>query len=224
MGEQEDEASACGLSSLGGEFLKGSSCGPQRKTSGEPLALGNMQWELFSSDSPVTSLRSQVPELSTTGVLILIAAAPWGSGSAPCSVGCLTMLFPNSVLQMQKLRLKDILICPPLVTRLAHSRSVPHAHPSPHSAPSDWPSLSQVRRHGLNTAKPAQEHSCLPRALRMGRTQWLGIIRPWEGGGRRFPNVLGFKQFPKGAGAACPKIWRQKSEFVLKSTKKKAPC
>lgn len=42
--------------------------------------------------------------------------------------------------------------------------------------------------------------------------------------GHRAPTGRHLREFPKEAGATHPEVWRQKSEFVLKSTRKKAPC
>lgn len=53
----------------------------------------------------------------------------------------------------------------------------------------------------------------------------MRVNRLWEEAKGRASKYAGIStKFPKEAGAMRPKIWRQKSDFALKSTEKKAPA
>ena len=124
---------------------------------------------------------------------------------------------------MKKQRFKGILICLEGVTRLASSGGGMPAHHRADSPPSYSASLTPGVKIWVKPSVFRKAAASLNPSVGSSPSAGERI-----GGGRKnkdeLPDTLGPKQFPKEAGPACPQIWRQKSEFVLKSRKKKAPC
>lgn len=118
---------------------------------------------------------------------------------------------------MKKLRLKSISICLDQVMRLLSSGGY-IAPPQGSSAPLSQRLTPGVKR-GLKAPRSERQPLPQPRPRRQGRN---GLWEEAKGRASRYAGIS--TKFPREAGATRPEIWRQKSDFVLKSTEKKAPA